>query len=157
VRKLLAGIVHMPVSSCRPCSLPSLLHAVAVQHAMLAFALVTGTNEDMGMPRSQSRSACQGPCSIGNCAKPRSSTSTSLMLDPACCRLLLMDGRTQLFVVEGNGLTFVDEYKQLPPYKELEQILIKREGSMASKGLVERMQAQAAFNNDSLTQQPPRS
>ena len=78
----------------------------------------------------------------------------TLTFDSILCRLVLMEGRTQLFVVEGNQFKFVKEFDEVPQYSELEGVLSSREGSMASKSLVERMQANMAFISGSMKQPP---
>lgn len=59
-------------------------------------------------------------------------------------------GRTQLFVQENSAISFIQEFEQLPAYFDLERMLRERPGSIASMGLFERIQAEAAFNQQSL-------
>ena len=70
------------------------------------------------------------------------------------CRLLLINGKVQAFVQEGRDFNFVAEFDSEPAYAELENMLKAREGSNASKGLLERMQAQFTFNTDSMKSPP---
>lgn len=61
-----------------------------------------------------------------------------------------MDGKTHLFVREGQRFAFVDAYDTLPSYFDLEKVLVAREGSVASMSLAERIQSEMKFNQDSL-------